>query len=61
MARWLIAGLSPRRPECNPRPLHVGFMVDTAALGQDSRGVLRIYPVQHHANNARYSLFHHQV
>jgi hypothetical protein len=38
----------------------MGFMVDTAALGQDSHGVFRLYPVQYHANNTPYSFIHHQ-
>jgi hypothetical protein len=30
----LVAGLSPRRPGFDPRPVHVGFVVDKVALGQ---------------------------
>jgi hypothetical protein len=39
--RRLVAGLSPRRPEFDPGSVHVGFVVDTVALGQ----VLRFSPV----------------
>ena len=31
--RLLVAGVSPRRPGCNPRPVHVEFVVDKVALG----------------------------
>jgi hypothetical protein len=30
--RRLVAGVSPRRPGCNPRPVHVEFVVDKVAL-----------------------------
>jgi hypothetical protein len=32
--RWLVAGLSPRRPGFEPGSIHVGFVVDKVALGQ---------------------------
>jgi len=37
--RWLdlrrfVAGISPRRPEFHPRPIHVGFVVDELAIVQ---------------------------
>jgi hypothetical protein len=32
--RWLVAGLSTRRPGFDPRSVHVGFVVDKVALGQ---------------------------
>jgi hypothetical protein len=32
--RWLVTGLSPRRPRFAPWPVPVGFMVDKVALGQ---------------------------
>jgi hypothetical protein len=32
--RRLVAGLSPRRPRFDPRPVHLGFVVDKVALGQ---------------------------
>jgi hypothetical protein len=32
--RWLVAGLSPRRPGFDPESVHVGFVVDKVALGQ---------------------------
>jgi len=30
--RRLFAGVSPRRPGCNPRPVHMEFVVDIVAL-----------------------------
>jgi hypothetical protein len=33
--RRLIAGLTPRRPGFDPGSVHVGFVVDKVALGQD--------------------------
>jgi len=32
--RRLLAGLSLRRPAFDPRPVHVGIVVDEVALGQ---------------------------
>jgi hypothetical protein len=32
--RWLVTGLSSGRPGLNPKPVHVGFLVDKVALGQ---------------------------
>jgi hypothetical protein len=43
--RRLVAGLSPRRPGFDPRSVHVGFVVDQVALGQDFPRVLRFSPV----------------
>jgi len=37
--RWLVTGLSPRRPGFDHRPVYVGFVVDNVALG---RGFLRV-------------------
>ena len=40
---WLgrsVACLSPRRPWCDPRSVHVGFVVDKVALGQNFLPVL---------------------
>jgi hypothetical protein len=34
MSHVTLAGLSPRRPEIEPRPVYVGFVVDKAALHQ---------------------------
>ena len=34
MLRRLAAGLSPRKPRTNPRPVHVGFVVDIVELLQ---------------------------
>jgi hypothetical protein len=34
MVRWLDAGLSPRRPGFDPRPVHVGFVVEKVTQGQ---------------------------
>jgi hypothetical protein len=41
----LVAGLSPRRPGFAPGSIHVGFMVDSVALGQVFLRVLRFSPV----------------
>ena len=43
--RWLVAGLSQRRPGFDPESVHVGFVVDKVALGQVSLRVLRFSPV----------------
>jgi hypothetical protein len=43
--RWLVAGLSPRRPGFDPGSVHVGFVVDKVALGQVFPRVLRFSPV----------------
>jgi hypothetical protein len=43
--RWLVAGLSPRRPGFNPGSVHVEFEVDKVALGQVFPRVLRFSPV----------------
>jgi hypothetical protein len=32
--RRLVTGLSPGRPSLDPRPVHVGFVVDKVMLGQ---------------------------
>jgi hypothetical protein len=32
--RQLVADLSMVRPSFNPRPIHVGFVVDKVALGE---------------------------
>ena len=33
MAKWLVTGLSPLRPELTLREVHVGLMVNNLALG----------------------------
>jgi hypothetical protein len=43
--RWLVTGLSPRRPGFAPGSIHVGFAVDKVALGHVSLRVLRFSPV----------------
>jgi hypothetical protein len=41
-----VAGLSPRRPEfVPPESVHVGFVVDKVALGQDFLLVFQFHPV----------------
>jgi hypothetical protein len=47
--RRLVAGLSPRRPGFDPGSVHVGFVVDKVALGQDSTSV---FPCQFHSTGA---------
>jgi len=42
---WLVAGLSPQWFGLNPRPDHVGFVVDKVALGQVFMGVMQILPI----------------
>jgi hypothetical protein len=41
----IFSGLSPRRPQFDPGPLYVRFVVDKVALGQIFLIVLRISPV----------------
>jgi hypothetical protein len=43
--RWLVTGLSPRRPGLDPGSVHVGFVVDKLALRQVLLRVLRCSPV----------------
>jgi hypothetical protein len=43
--RRFVAGLLPRRPGFDPGTVHVGFVVDSVALGQGFLRVLRFYPV----------------
>jgi len=43
--RWSVAGLSPRRPWFNPRPVDVRVVLDEVALGQGVLGALHFYPV----------------
>jgi hypothetical protein len=43
--RWLVAGLSLRRPGLAPGSIHVGFVVGKVALGQVFLRVLRFSPV----------------
>jgi hypothetical protein len=43
--RRLVAGLSSRRPGFDPGSVHVGFMVDSVALGHVFPRVLRFSPV----------------
>ena len=43
--RRLVAGLSPRRPELNPRSVCLGFMVEKVALGQVFFRVIRSFRV----------------
>ena len=44
-AQRLVAGLSARRPEFNPRPFYVQFVVNTVALGYVSVLLLCFSPV----------------
>jgi len=43
--RRSVAGLRHRRPWFDPRPVRVGFVVDTVALRQ-------VYPYQYHSTNS---------
>jgi hypothetical protein len=43
--RRSVAGLSPRRPGFDTRPVYVRTVVDKGALGQIFLPVLRFYPV----------------
>jgi hypothetical protein len=43
--RWLVAGLSPRRPGFASGSIHMGFVVDKVALGQVFLRVLRLSSV----------------
>ena len=45
LIRQLVAGLSARRPEHDPKSVLVGFVVDKVAVGQVILRVLRISPV----------------
>jgi hypothetical protein len=54
--RWLrrlIAGLSSRRPGLIPRPVHVGFVVDTVALGQVFSPGTSVFPSQYYSTNTK--------
>lgn len=45
--KLLDAGLSPRMPEFDTRPIHVGFVMNTVALGWVILQVLQLSPVLH--------------
>ena len=55
----LVAGLSSRRPGFDPKPVHVGFLVDKVAFGQVFPRVLRfshvnfIPPVLHYTEKRK--------
>jgi hypothetical protein len=56
---WLKCLVSGRRrPGFNPRSVHVGFVVDKVALGQDFSPSASVFPCQYHAINAPYSFIH---
>jgi len=46
-------GLLPQRPEFNSRPLHMGSVVRTVALGD----AVRVFSYQYHFNNIPYTYF----
>jgi hypothetical protein len=50
--RQFVAGLSPRRPEFDPRSVHLGFMVDKLALGQGFPSSTSVFPCQFHSTGA---------
>jgi hypothetical protein len=56
---WLSYGLSQRRPGFEPRPIHVGFVIDTVALRQVFLRALLFTPYPCHSANAPYSLIYH--
>jgi hypothetical protein len=53
--RSLGAGISPRGPGFNPRPLHVEIVVDKVALGPDFLRVFRFSPASRILPFAQYS------
>jgi hypothetical protein len=50
--RRLVSGLSLRRPGFNPGSVHVGFLVDKAALGQVFPPSTSGFPCQFHYTGA---------
>ena len=46
--RWLVAGLSPRRPGLDPGSVHVGFVVDKVASFPPST---LVFPCQFHSTS----------
>jgi hypothetical protein len=58
-AQRLVAGLSSRRPQFNPRPVHVRFVVNKVALGYISVLILFSSPVSITAPTAHSHSFVH--
>jgi hypothetical protein len=59
-ARQFIACISPRKTQFDPTPVHVGFLVEKAALRQvflDCFGC----PLQHNCTNALHLFIHYQI
>jgi hypothetical protein len=50
--RLLVAGLSPQRPEFAPGSVHVGFVMDTVALGQAFLLIIQFPPHQYYSTMA---------
>jgi hypothetical protein len=51
--RWLVTGLSPRRPRYTPRSVHAGFVVDKVAEGQTFLQVLQFsLSISFHCNSS---------
>jgi len=42
---WLDSSLLPFRPRYNPRPVHVGLVVDRVTFGQVILQALQVFPV----------------
>jgi hypothetical protein len=52
--RWLIVGLSPWMHEFTPLPIHVGFVVDKAALVHIN-ATSSVFPCQYHSTMPLYT------
>jgi hypothetical protein len=55
--RWLVTDLISCRSGFNPRPIHVGYMVDTVAL-ENICCTNTYFPLSCHSTNATYSFIH---
>jgi len=56
----LITSLSPWRPGFNPSPVHVEFVENKVALGQDICSWAFVFPCRYYSTNAPYSFIKHQ-
>lgn len=56
----LIIDLPPWRPGFNPSPVHVEFVENMVALGQDVCSCTFVFPCRYYSTNNPYSFIKHQ-
>jgi len=57
--RWLIPGVSPRRPCSRPRFVHVGFVINEVAMGILSSRLIPFSLFNYHSISDEYCFIHH--